>query len=164
VARLALLSPAQLDALFALPRETLAPLAAQLTPDDLGWLGGVLPTLTQEQANSLVARILSQPAVVPSLRQMGDLRALADGSPDGRSLDSAITFVAGPKGAGDFWTDAATVLAGSVPAGLFVAKHGAGPSLGAVLLLVLLALIMLRLLFGLGQWLVEPLGMLRRKK
>jgi hypothetical protein len=146
--------------LLSLPRETLAPLAEQMTPDDLAWLGGVLPTLTQEQANGLVARILSQPAVVSSLRQLGDLRAVVDS----RSLDSAITFVAGPKGAGDFWVDAATVLAGSVPAGLFVAKHGAGPSLGALVLLVLLALIMLRLLFGLGQWLVEPLGMLRRKK
>jgi hypothetical protein len=160
VARLALLTPAQLEALLSLPRETLAPLAAQMTPDDLAWLGGVLPTLTQVQANSLVARILSQPAVVPSLRQLGDLRAVVDS----RSLDSAITFVAGPKGPGDFWMDAATVLAGSVPAGLFAAKHGAGPSLGAVLLVVLLALILLRLLFGLGQWLVEPLGMLRRKK
>ncbi len=160
VARLALLESEQLDPLLSLPRETLAPLAEQMTPDDLAWLGGVLPTLTQEQANGLVARILSQPAVVSSLRQLGDLRAVVDS----RSLDSAITFVAGPKGAGDFWVDAATVLAGSVPAGLFVAKHGAGPSLGALVLLVLLALIMLRLLFGLGQWLVEPLGMLRRKK
>jgi hypothetical protein len=51
-----------------------------------------------------------------------------------------------------------------VPPGLFVAKHGTWPSLGAVLMLLLLALVALRLLFGLGQWLVEPLGMLRGKR
>ena len=157
VARLSLLQPAQMDALLALPKENLNPLANQLAPDDLAWLGDQLPAMTQEQANDLMARILSQPAVVPSLRQLGDLRPVLAS----RSLDSAITFVAGPKGTGDFWTDVMTVLAGSVPPGLFVAKHGVWPSLGAVLLFVLLALVVLRFLFGLGQWLVEPLGMLR---
>jgi hypothetical protein len=91
---------------------------------------------------------------------VGDLRQVVTS----RSLDSAITFVAGPKGVGDFWTDVVTVLAGSVAPGLFVAKHGVWPSLGTVLLFVLLALVALRFLFGLGQWLVEPLGMLRGRR
>jgi hypothetical protein len=160
VARLSLLQPAQLDALLGLPKENLTVLANQLTPDDLAWLGNQLPAMTQEQANDLVRRILSQPAVVPSLRELGDLRQVVTS----RSLDSAITFVAGPKGVGDFWTDVVTVLAGSVAPGLFVAKHGVWPSLGAVLLFVLLALVALRFLFGLGQWLVEPLGMLRGRR
>jgi hypothetical protein len=160
VARLALLAPADLDALLSLPRETVVVLAEQLSPDDLAWLGGVLPTMTQAQANELVARILSQPLVVESLRRLGDLRPLlASGS-----LDSAITFVAGPKGIADFWVDGGTILMGAVPPGLFVAKHGPWASLGAILLLLLLALIVLRLLFGLGQWLVEPLSLLRGKR
>ncbi len=154
VARLSLLQGPQLDALLALPKENLIPLANQLAPDDLAWLGDQLPAMTQEQANDLVRRILSQPGVVPSLRQLGDLHQVVAS----RSLDSAITFVAGPKGTADFWTDVVTVLAGSVAPGLFVAKHGLWPSLGAVALMVLLALVVLRFLFGLGQWLVEPLG------
>jgi hypothetical protein len=160
VARLSLLKPQQLDALLALPRENVTALADVLSPDDLAWLGDVLPTMTAAEANDLVARLLSQPAVAPSLRQLGDLRAVLDS----RSLDSAITFVAGTKGPMDFWTDALTVLSGGVTTGLFVAKHGAWPSLGAVLLLILLGLVALRLLFGLGQWLVEPLAMLRRRR
>ena len=157
VARLSLLGGPQLDALLALPKENLLPLANQLAPDDLAWLGDQLPAVTQEQANDLVRRILSQPRVVPSLRQLGDLHQVVAS----RSLDAAITFVAGPKGTADFWTDVLTVLAGSVAPGLFVAKHGLWPSLGAVALMVLLALVVLRFLFGLGQWLVEPLRLFR---
>lgn len=67
VARLSLVTPAQLDALLTLPRENLTALADQLA-DDLGWLGDVLPTVTQEGADALVARLLRQPAVVPVLR------------------------------------------------------------------------------------------------
>ena len=166
VARLSLLPPAQLDALLALPRENLTPLANQLAPDDLGWLGNVLPTVTSEQANALVARILSQPAVVAPLRQLGDLRPLlgSGDSVDSGEIDRAITFVAGPKGPADFWADAAAVVTGGAPAGLFTAKHGVWPTLGAVAVLLLLALIALRVLYGLGAWLVEPLGMLRGKR
>ena len=160
VARLSLLQGPQLDALLALPKENLTPLANQLTPDDLAWLGDQLPAMTQEQANDLVRRILSQPAVVPSLRQLGDLHQVVSS----RSLDSAVTFVAGPKGMADFWTDVLTVLAGSVTPGLFMAKHGLWPSLGAIALMVLLALVVLRFLFGLGQWLVEPLSLFRGRK
>lgn len=160
VARLSLLAPAQLDALLALPAEILTPLANALPPDDLAWLAGSLPALTQEQANALVARILSQPAVVPVLRSLGDVRHVLDSG----SIDDAITFVAGPKTLPDFWADAGTVATGNVAPGLFVAKHGIWPALGALLLLLLLILIGVRLLYGLGAWLVEPLGMLRRKK
>jgi hypothetical protein len=160
VARLGLLAPADLDALLSLPHETVLALAEQLPPDDLAWLGTVLPTVTREQANALVARILSQPAVVEPLRRLGDLSQVLAG----RSLDSAITFVAGPKGMADFWTDGGAALLGTVPAGLFVAKHGGWAALGAVMLLLLLALIALRLLFGLGQWLVAPLSILRGKR
>jgi len=62
------------------------------------------------------------------------------------------------------YQDAAAVVTGGAPAGLFTAKHGVWPTLGAVLVLLLLALIALRVLYGLGAWLVEPLGMLRGKR
>jgi len=160
VARLSLVTPAQLAALLALPGENLTALAAQLAPADLAWLGDVLPGLAQKQANALVLRLLSQPAVAPLLAGMGDMGAVLDS----RSLDEAITFVAGPKGALDFWGDGATVAAGSVSPGLFIAKHGAWPALGAVLLLLLLVLLALRALYGVGQWLVEPFGALRGRR
>jgi hypothetical protein len=160
VARLALLDPAPLDALLALPRPNVTALATQLAPDDLAWLGSQLPGMTPQQADDLVARLLSQPALAPALRRLGDLQGVLAS----RSLDSAITFVAGPTGPLDFWTDTVTALSGTVTPGLFVAKHGAWPALGAALLLLLLVLVALRLLFALGQWLVEPLGMLRRKR
>jgi hypothetical protein len=160
VARLSLMDPAPLDALLALPRDHVTALARQLAPDDLAWLGSQLPALTAQQADDLVARLLSQPAVAPALRRLGDLGDVLAS----RSLDSAITFVAGPTGLLDFWTDAGTVLGGSVTPGLFAAKHGIWASLGAVLLLLFLALVALRLLFGLGQWLVEPLAVFRRKR
>lgn len=160
VARLSLLAPAQLDALLQLPAENLTPLANQLAPTDLAWLGDVLPTIKPEQASGLIARILSQPDIVAPLRQLGDLSAVLDS----RSIDAAITFVAGPRNTADFWTDAVTTVGGSVPPTLFVAKHGVWPAAGVVAVLVLLALVIVRLAFGLGQWLFEPFSLLRRRR
>lgn len=160
ITRVAALKPVQTDALLLLPPDYLVQLAGQLAPDALAWLGDTLPTLTSEQQAVVVARILTQPAVVPELRRLGNLRALADSG----NLNAAISFVAGPKDAGAFWTDGASVLTGGAPFALFEAKHGIWPTVGFSVAVLLLALIALRLFYGMGQWLVEPLTLLRKKR
>ena len=72
--------------------------------------------------------------------------------------------MAGPRGALGFWGDGATVAPGGVSPGLFVGKHGVWPALGALLLLLLLLLVAVRVLYGVGQWLVEPFGALRGRR
>jgi len=162
VARVALLAPEQAGELLKLSTENLVALANQLAPDELGWLAGVLPGVTQERRNALVARILSQPATVASLRRLGDgdiQQVINSGN-----LDAAVTFVAGPKDLGAFWQDVTTVLTGGVSPTLFSAKHGIWPSVGAVAALLLLLLVAFRLVVGMGAWLVEPLSIFRRRK
>ena len=96
----------------------------------------------------------------PPSASSGDIRPIADSG----SLDSAVTFVASAKDTGSYWLDVVSVLDGSVTPGLFMAKHGAWPTIGVVTLAVLVALIALRLVLGMGQWLVEPLTIFRRRR
>jgi hypothetical protein len=159
VARLALLPPAAQTVLLSIATENLVGLANQLSPDELEWLAAVLPTLEPAQGNQLVARVLSQPAVTPALRQLGALSQLASSG----NLDAAITFVTGPKDVATFWLDVGSVLTGSAAPPVFAAKHGAWPSIGAGVGLLLVVLIALRLVWGLGAWLFAPLSIFRRR-
>lgn len=160
VARLAVLAPEQSTVLLGLPTENLVLLASQRTPDELAWLAETLPALDNAQANALVARILSQPAVVAPLRQLGDIQqVIASGN-----LDGAITFVTGAKDPATYWIDAGSVVAGAVSPQLFAAKHGQWPTVGAGAALLLMFLIALRLVYSLGHWLVSPMTFLRPGK
>jgi hypothetical protein len=158
VARLLAVPAEALDTLLALPAPQLTPLAHQLATDELTWLAGALPALAVEERSQLVGRILSQPAVTPALRQLGDLGQLARSG----DLDTAVTFVAGARDPLAVATDAWSVASGAVGPQLFWAKHGPGWTAALLALLLLALLLVIRLAFGFGRWLVEPLSLLRR--
>ncbi|MBK8046140.1 MAG: hypothetical protein IPK16_02805 [Anaerolineales bacterium] len=160
VSRLSLLDAEAQTELLRLPTEPLVQLANQLAPDQLSWLASELPNLAAAQRNQLVGRMLSQPAVAPSLQALGNLSQLAAAG----SLDKAITFVTGAKDPVAYWADTLAVVTGEVPADLFWAKHGPWPSLGAIGALLLVFLIALRLAYGAGAWLVAPLSIFLRRR
>lgn len=160
VARLALLPAPQLAELLKLSQANLVALANRLSPNDLAWLAGQMPVLALEQRNQLVARLLSQPAVIEPLRRLGDLQLLA-GVGD---FNQAITFLVGPRGGLEVAADSGAVLTGEISPQLFWVKYGLGLSVGAAAVLLLLLLVALRLAWGFGAWLVQPLGSLRRRK
>jgi hypothetical protein len=156
VARLLAVPAEALAMLLALPAPQLTPLANQLSTDDLSWLAGALPALAVEERSQLVGRILSQPAVTPALRQLGDLGQLARSG----NLDAAVTFVAGARDPLAVATDAWSVASGAVGPQLFWAKHGPGWTAAMLAVLLLAVLLVIRLAFGFGRWLVEPLRFL----
>ena len=160
VVRLLALPPVALANLLELPSSQLGPLANQLAADDLTWLAGALSVLSLAQRSQLVGRILSQPAVTPSLRQLGDLGELAHGG----NLDAAVSFVAGARDPLATGADAWSVANGAVSPPLFWAKHGPWVTLGMMAVLVLAILLLIRVAYGFGRWLLEPLSMLRRGK
>ncbi len=160
VARLALLPPAQSAELLTLAEANLVALANQLSPDDLGWLAAQLPALSAGQRNQLVARLISQPAVIEPLRRLGGVAALAGAG----NLDAAITFLTGPREGLDYAADAGSVLTGAVTPQLFWAKYGLWPTVGGSVAALVLVLLALRMVWGLAGWLFQPLGFLRRRK
>jgi len=160
VARLALLAPAQAAELMALAAANVTALATTFAPDELAWLANELPTLPQTQRNQIVARLLSQPAAIEPLRRSGTLEHLAHSD----SLDAGIRFLTGASEGLDYMTDIGTVLNGTVPPGLFMAKYGLWPSVGGIAGIFVLLLIVLRIVWGFGSWLLQPLGFLRRRK
>lgn len=160
VARLALLTPAQSAELMKLAEANVVALATTFSPDDLTWLADELTALPQTQRNQLVARLLSQPAVIEPLRRSGALAQLAGSD----SLDAGISFLTGANEGLDYVADSGAVLSGAVSPGLFVAKYGLWPSVGGIAGIFVLLLIALRLVWGLVSWLFQPLGFLRRRK
>ena len=160
VARLVILPKETSAELLKIADANLVALANRLTPDDLAWLAGELPALSTAQRNQLIARILSQPEVIESLRRLGSVEQLA-GSAD---LDDAITFLVAPQSGLDYLADGGAVITGAVTPQLFWAKYGLWPTVGGVGGALLILLVALRIVWGLGAWLVQPLGLLRRKK
>jgi hypothetical protein len=84
----------------------------------------------------------------------------------GRSgnLDAAITFLTSVRDLPTYWLDAAAAATGSVSLPLFAAKHGVWPTLGGALLVLLVALLILRIVYGLGRWLLEPMLVVTRRR
>ncbi|MBK8796554.1 MAG: hypothetical protein IPM07_09370 [Anaerolineales bacterium] len=160
VARLALLSPAQAAELLKLADANLTALANLLTPDDLAWLAIQLPALSAAQRNQLVARLLSQPAVIESLQRLDNVAPLAGAD----NLDAAITFLTSAHEGLDYWADSGAVLTGAVAPQLFWAKYGLWPTVGGSVGLMMILLVALRIAWGLLSWLFQPLGLLRRRK
>ena len=160
VVRLLALPPPALSPLLDLPAQQLVPLANTLAADDLVWLADALPALSVEQRSQLVARLLAQPGVTPALRQLGDLGQLAQSG----DLDAAVSFVAGARDPLAVGVDAWSVAGGAVGPQLFWAKHGPWTTLGMMAVLVLALLLLIRVAYGFGRWLLAPLSFLRRGK
>ena len=158
IARLALLSAAERSTLLQLAGPSVRALAGLLLPEDLAWLAAELPSLTLAQRNQLVARLLSQPEAAEVLRRAGSLAQLASQS----DLDAGITFLTGAPSPLDYLADSGAVLTGAVSPSLFGAKYGVGFTLAGLLGGGLAVLVVLRLVWGMAGWLLEPLRSLRR--
>ncbi|MBU6350318.1 MAG: hypothetical protein KGS73_09220 [Chloroflexi bacterium] len=158
IARLALLSAAERTTLLQLAAPSLRALAGLLLPEDLAWLAAELPALTLAQRNQLVTRLISQPEAVVVLRRAGSLAQLANQT----DLDVGITFLTGAPSPLDYLADSGAVLTGAVSPSLFGAKYGVGFTLAGLLGGGLAFLVVLRLVWGMGRWLLEPLRSLRR--
>jgi hypothetical protein len=156
ISRLALLPADQLSTLFTVSAPNLATLAVTLTPEQLGWLGDTLANMDQEQRNLLVARLVSEPALIALLQQQDVLAAIG---PAG-DLDAAIAFLSAPSDLPGMATDALRVLGGGAPLRLFTVKYGWLTTLMIGLAFLLLGLVTLRLIYALFAWLVAPLSAL----
>ena len=153
VARLALLPAEQLAPLLNVAQANLAALAKQLDADDLAWLAATLPGLAPDERNALVARLATDPAVLSLVQQSNVLAELEPGE----NLDAAIVFLAGPRDTGGLVADVGRVFTGDATAGLFRTKYGWTTALLTGLALLLLALVALRVAYGLVLWLFAPL-------
>lgn len=158
IARLALLSSDQRTTLLQLAGPSVGALAGLLLPEDLAWLAAELPALTLAQRNQLVARLLSQPEAAAALRRVGSLAQLASQT----DLDAGITFLTAALAPLDYLADSGAVLTGAVPLPLFGAKYGLGLTLAGLLGGGLVLLVVLRLVWGLGSWLLQPFRPLGR--
>lgn len=153
VARLALLPAGQLAPLLAVAQPTLVTLAQQLDADDLAWLAETLPTLEAGERNALVARLATDPATLALVQQSNVLAELEPGE----NLDAALVFLAGPRDAGGLAADVAQVVSGPPTVRHFRIKYGWTTTLLTGLALLLLALVALRIVYGLVLWLLAPM-------
>ncbi|MBX3011793.1 MAG: hypothetical protein KF832_09825 [Caldilineaceae bacterium] len=154
IQKLALLTPDTLRPLLAVSTSNLAALAAQVEPTDLEALASYLPTLSQNQVNQLVARIISDPTTVSHLQDPALREYLAN---PGTNLDQALPFLLSSKEGTAAFADAGQVLLGQVSWRLFLFKYGMGQSALVTAGAVVLALIALRVLLSLIGWLFSPL-------
>jgi hypothetical protein len=153
VADLTLLPNEQLATLLALSSESLRALTEELTPEQLGWLAETFGTISQSDRNSLIARLVSDPAQIDSLQQ-ADLPASL---PQGVTLDQALSFIGGRADALGMVNDALSVVGGDVTVGMYQGKYGTNQSLLAALIGLLIMLVALRLLWAAGAWVLAPI-------
>ncbi len=163
VADLALLPNTELTTLLALSSESLHLLTAALTPEQLGWLAETLAPLSQSERNTLVSRLVSDPALIEVLQNSN----LLDELPPGANLDQAVAFLSGRTDALGMINDAAAVVTGPATVGMYQGKYGWGTSVLVGLATLLIMLIALRLLWAAGAWILAPvltIGRLGRRQ
>jgi hypothetical protein len=159
IEKLALLEPGAIEALLTISTNNLNALAAQLSPQELAVVAGYLPLLTPEQKNQLIGQVVSNPQLAALLANDGVKQRIIASS----NVDATLAFLSQPRSAESLYGDLTSVLGGQVGLGLFVYKYGAGQSALVGVSLLVLLLVLLRLLYGLFQWLVSPVsGLFRR--
>lgn len=154
IQKLALLKPEALQALLTVSTSNLATLAAGVEAADLEALAAFLPTLNQTQVNQLVARVISEPSTINQLQDPALRDYLANND---TNLDAALPFLLSPREGMAPLLDAGQVLLGQASWRLFLFKYGVGQSALVTVGAILLALIALRLVFGLIGWLFSPI-------
>lgn len=161
IEKLALMELPEIENLLSISTSNLNALAAVLSSEDLKVVARSLPQLSQEQRNALISRLVSTPSLAGLLENEGVQRQLVAST----NIDATLAFLAGPRDLTALWGDVSALLTGQVGMGLFVYKYGTGQSALIGVGLVLLVLILLRLLYGLVAWLVNPLtGLFRRSR
>jgi len=160
IGKLALLAPQTLRTLLELSTANLVTLGNQLTPTDLESLANYMVALNQNQRNQLVARISSQPETVTQLDDVTLRDYLVANSTD---FEQALTFLFSSKEGLAAVNDITAVATGNVPWRLFLYKYGTGQSVLVSGMLIVIALVLLRLLFGAIGWLFPISGLFRRR-
>ncbi|MEZ4619701.1 MAG: hypothetical protein R2867_29935, partial [Caldilineaceae bacterium] len=79
------------------------------------------------------------------------------------NFEEALTFLLSPKEGTAAFTDIAKVATGAAPWQLFLYKYGTGQSALAIGVVIVGALVLLRLIFGLLGWLISPVTTLFRR-
>ncbi len=154
-AELALLDAATLGHLLKLSRAHLVDLAANLSPDDLAWLGGYLAVLGQEQANQLVTLLRADPTLMAQLKDEAVQAQVASA----RDVNAVLRFMAAPLTLVGFGEDLLALASGRVAFGLFRAKYGLWTTVLAVGLPLLIVAAALQSLL---RWLLAPILSLLR--
>lgn len=159
VAKVAALPAEQLNALLGISSATLEQLAQVLTTENLNWLANAIQGRSQTDVNLLVSMLANNPLLVQTIQEKGLLDAL----PADADLYAAVNFV---SGAGDPLTianDAVEVMTGAPTWSLFRVKYGWGVTALTIAIIVLLVLVIIRLIWGLVEWLLRPLSIGRGK-
>jgi hypothetical protein len=159
IEKLALMELADIEALLTISTNNLNTLAATLSSEDLKVVARYLPQMNQEQKNQLISRLANNPGLAGLLDSETVQRQLVASS----NVETALAFLAAPRDLTALPGDVSALLSGQVGLGLFVYKYGTGQSALIGIGLVLLVLIVLRLIYGLVAWLVNPVtGLFRR--
>ena len=159
VQKLALLPVDAIEMLLTVSSSNLTTLTGRLTSEELRTVAEYLPLLEPEQRNQLISRVASDPTVAPLLKSEAVKRRVV-GSPN---VDATLAFLATPRDWDALWSDLPALLQGQVGLGLFLDKYGAGRSALIGIGLAVLILILLRLLYAFGVWLLGPLAPLFRR-
>lgn len=161
VAKLALLSPTEMETLLGLSRAGLHSLAAGLEADQLRRLAAVLPTLDADARNQVVSLLAADPAAFATLERPGVWQAVARGAQPA----AAVAFLDAPAGAASLFDDYAKLIGGAVPWSLYAGKYGM-PT--ALLLVGAPLLLLFGLAYALLQLVLRPFadlaGLFRRRQ
>lgn len=155
IARVAALPADQLRTLLALSTVTLRQLTTTLSPEQLGSLANTLTGMQPGDRNVFVSRLANDPALLDQVQTSGLLETGA--LPSGASMDTALTFLAGPGDLFGIINDTMAVVTDEPTWGMFRMKYGWAVTLLTVAVILLLLLILLRLLWGGVEWLMSPL-------
>lgn len=153
IAKVGLLPVDQLRALLGLSTATLKQLGESMLSENLAWVAQAIQGRSQEDVNALVSLLASDPQLVNTIQEKSLLEAL----PPTANIPSAVGFVAGPTDPMAIINDTVEVVAGEPTWSLFRLKYGWGVTLLTIVVLILLALIVLRLIWALGAWLLRPI-------
>ncbi len=142
IAKLALLTPSELDALLEISSAGLRELAGGLTADELSRLATVLPGLDQTARNRLISVVTADPGAMTILARPEVRAYLAAG----KDLSSALAFLRGPSDVMGFANDVLRLVTNQVSTALFAAKYGWPLTVTGLALPVLLALALVGLI------------------
>lgn len=164
VAEIALLPVEQMTSILALSSTSLEELSRAFTPEQLAWVAESIQGMDSSGRNALVARLVSDPGVMRQLQNTNLLEVV----PPGGNLDAALNFVSGPKDAMSVVNDSFAVMSGEPTWSLFRTKHGLPITAMTLSAWLLVMLIVLRLAWAFGEWLLAPVtavaGLGRRRR
>ena len=157
--KLTLLEPGAIETLLTISTSNLKTLTARLSTEDLRTVAALLPLLSAEQRNQLVARVMNDPEIVAHLSSPAAQKQLAAS----KDIDAALGFLATPKDIASIFNDVSNVLFNGISWRLFAYKYGSGQTTITGVVLLIIVLVLLRLVYALLAWFVSPLTSLFKR-